>query len=120
MNLLGVLALTVTSGVRPPQAAPAPPDAGTALYEVSGVRVIQRVRLEQPLVAVRLYLLGGNRQVNEKSAGLEAVLLRAAEYDAGETLARTGSLSVSEFHPDWTMTGFSDGPSSSGTPGTSS
>jgi zinc protease len=101
-----VLLLGLASGYLPPQAVPAPGDTGTVLYEVSGVRVIQRVRSDQPIVAVRLYLLGGTRQVSAKTAGIEAVLLRAAEYDAGETLARTGSQSMDEFDPDWTVTGF--------------
>ena len=102
MSLFSVLALSLTSS----QAVPLSPDTGTALYEVAGVQVIHRARSDQRLVAMRLYLLGGTRQLTPQAAGLEAALLRAAEHDAGETLALTGSRSTVEFPADWTATGF--------------
>ena len=73
-------------------------DTLTASYQVSGVRVIQRVNPATDVVAVRLYLLGGTRQLTERTAGIEALFLRAAAYgtaqfkddEARRALDRTG------------------------------
>src|SRR3989454_4416971 len=37
-------------------------------YEVSGLRVIQRINRASAVVAVRLYLLGGTRQVTDRKS----------------------------------------------------
>src|SRR2546426_3868349 len=50
----------------------------TTLFRSSGVRVIQRVNPATDVVAVRLYLLGGTRQLTERTAGIEA--LRSEEH----------------------------------------
>jgi len=99
----------------PGRAAPATtPDTLTTAYEVSGVRVIQRVNRATDVVAVRLYLLGGTRQLTEGTAGIEALLLRASEYgterypgeEARRAMARTGSLVLLDADADWTVFGF--------------
>ncbi len=88
---LSVVATTVASpvdaqAVAPPRAstpriAPvAPPDvdSGTTMYTVSGIRVIHR-RAANDVVAANLYLLGGVRQVNASTAGIESFLLQVSE-----------------------------------------
>ncbi len=87
-----------------------PPSGGvadtlTAAYEVSGVRVVQRRTENSDIVAVRLYLLGGTRQLTERTAGIEPLLLRAAEYHAGRALDRTGSVVTLQPEADWTVYG---------------
>jgi zinc protease len=89
-------------------------DTLTAAYEVSGVRVVQRQSRANDVVAVRLYLLGGTRQITERTAGIEALLLRAAAYgtaqfpgdEAHRALARTGGTVTTEPDLDWTVFGF--------------
>lgn len=90
------------------------PDTLTYLYEVEGIQVIHRRMLTNDVVAVNLYLLGGARQVTERTAGIEPVLLRASErgtrnYPGTATLeaqARTGSRMVVSAGLDWTIFGF--------------
>jgi zinc protease len=81
-------------------------DTLTTAYDVSGIRVLQRRTANSDIVAVRLYLLGGTRQVTERTAGIEPLLLRAAEYNAGRALDRTGSIVTLEPAADWTVYGF--------------
>src|SRR2546430_17444635 len=89
-------------------------DTLTTSYQVSGVRVIQRVNLATDVVAVRLYLLGGTRQLTERTAGIEALFLRAAAYgtaqfkddEARRALDRTGCGVALDPDLDWTVFGF--------------
>ncbi len=81
-------------------------DTLTAAYDVAGVRVVQRRTAGSDIVAVRLYLLGGTRQLTERTAGIEALLLDAAAYDAGRDLAGTGSVVTRSPEADWTVFGF--------------
>jgi zinc protease len=91
-----------------------PADTLTSAYEVSGVRVVQRLSQSNDVVAVRLYLLGGTRQVTERTTGIEALLLRAASYGTARfpgdqshrALARTGVTVTTEPELDWTVFGF--------------
>jgi zinc protease len=90
-----------------------PGDTLTTSYVVSGIRVIQRSSQADDVVAVRLYLLGGTRQLTERTAGIEALLLRAGAYgttqfpgdQARRALARTGALTIIEPELDWTVFG---------------
>src|SRR4029077_7003877 len=50
--------------------------------------------------------LGGTRQITERTAGIEPLLLRAAAHHAGRTMDRTGSVVSLEPEPDWTVYGF--------------
>ncbi len=84
-------------------------------YEVGGLRVVHQQRAATTnVVAVRLYLLGGSRQVTEATAGVEPFLLMASEYgtktypgdNARRTLARTGSTVSVTAERDWTVFGF--------------
>lgn len=77
----------------------------TVAYDVGGVRVIQRRMPGSELVAVRLYLLGGVRQLTAETAGVEALLLRAIEMDRGSAIARAGGRSTGTEGVDWSMTG---------------
>jgi zinc protease len=91
---------------RPSVLLPPVADSSTAIYEVSNLKVIHRFSAASDVVAVRLYLLGGTRQLTEENAGIEVLLLRAAELESGNTIARTGSHQILEASPDWTVTGF--------------
>lgn len=89
-------------------------DSLTFDYEVSGLHVVQRLNRANDLVAVSLYLLGGTRQLIERTAGIEALLLRAAangteHYPDGQSersMARTGSVETLAPEADWTAVGF--------------
>lgn len=81
-------------------------DSLTAAYDVAGVRVVQRRTENSDIAAVRLYLLGGTRQLTERTAGIEALLVDAAAYDAGRALDRTGSVVTRRTEADWTVVGF--------------
>lgn len=86
--------------------------ADTALtYTVNGLAVIHQPRPASSTVfAAQLYLLGGARQVEARTAGIEPLLLMASEYGtrhyAGEaarrSLAETGSTIHVETTKDWT------------------
>jgi zinc protease len=93
---------------------PATGDSLTEVYEVDGVRIIHRRVLTNDVVAVNLYLLGGARQIDERTAGIEPLLLRASwggtrDYPGAASVAaevRTGSRMVVSAGPDWTIFGF--------------
>ena len=102
------------AGPGPAPTRPAPPDTETVAYEAAGVRVIQRIDRGSDVVAARVYLLGGTRQLVPVTAGIEPLLLRAAAYgtarypgpEARRAMARTGSRVVIEAGSDWTVFGF--------------
>jgi len=111
--LSGLLALGSAPG--PPPRTPAPvSDSLTSLREVSGLRVLQRLNRANDLVVVSLYLLGGTRQLTERTAGIEELLLDAAAQgsehfpgDQGQrAMARAGAVEVIAPDPDWTVFGF--------------
>ncbi|HEY6223501.1 MAG TPA: pitrilysin family protein [Gemmatimonadales bacterium] len=116
LRLLGGLLAVAggTLGARPAAPLPLDADSLTTVREVSGVRIIQRINRRNDLVAVRLYLLGGTRQLTDRTAGIEALLLNAAEfgtdhYPGGQSqraMARTGAVEVLEPDADWTVFGF--------------
>jgi len=89
-------------------------DSLTAVYEASGVRIIQRCSPASDIVAVRLYLLGGTQQLTDRTAGIEALLLRASGLgteqfpgaDAHDAMDRTGSIVTVEPELDFTVFGF--------------
>jgi zinc protease len=101
-----VLAPLLLAGAGGPGRRPSSADTLTIAYDVSGVRVVQRRTEHSDIVAVRLYLLGGTRQITERTAGIEPLLLRAAAYRAGRALDRTGSVVALEPTADWTVYGF--------------
>lgn len=77
-----------------------------AEYEIANVHVIHRVNPGSDIVAVQLYLLGGVRQLTNETAGIEALLLRAAALEHGPAIGRTGSRVVLDATRDWTVIGF--------------
>ena len=118
-----LLAFAGCASAPPPEAALAavtaegasvPLDSITAEFEVGGVRVIHRPAWANDIVAVNLYLLGGSRQLTDRTAGIESMLLRASEYGTtsypGERTRRaeglTGSRVVVRTDADWTVFGF--------------
>jgi zinc protease len=114
---LGFVALLGASGGSTggaPRARSPGPDTLTMSYDVSGLHVIQRVNRGTDIVAARLYLLGGTRQLTEATAGIEAILLDASVYgtarypgeEARRAMARTGSVVQIESGADWSVFGF--------------
>jgi zinc protease len=103
-----VFAPLLLAGAGRPRHAPSSyvADTLTTAYDVSGVRVLQRRTENSDIVAVRLYLLGGTRQITERTAGIEPLLLHAAAYHASRALDRTGSILTLEPGADWTVYGF--------------
>jgi zinc protease len=93
-------------------AAQAAADTGTTRFDVAGVTVIHR-RTNNNLVVANLYLLGGVTLANDRTAGLEPMLLEVTERGTrkypGEQLiramARTGSGIGVQTHEDWTVYG---------------
>ena len=89
-------------------------DTLTAEYVAAGVHVIQRINRATDIVAVRLYLLGGSRQLTKENAGIEALLLHASAYgtehypgeEAHRAIARTGSRLTLDTDVDWSVFGF--------------
>lgn len=89
-------------------------DTLTTKYVVSGLRIIHRINPATRVVAVRLYLLGGTRQLTDSTAGIETLLLSTSQYgtqkfpgeEARRALGRTGSRIVIEGDADWTVFGF--------------
>jgi len=89
-------------------------DTATMAYDAAGVRVIQRVNPATAVVAARLYLLGGTRQLTPATAGIEALLLAASAHGTaaypGDTairaMGRTGSFVLLDPGADWTTFGF--------------
>lgn len=56
-------------------------------FEVNGLKVIVKKRALSPTVAGGLFIRGGARNINEKNAGIESLMLSTA-MDAGKTLPR--------------------------------
>ncbi len=81
-------------------------DTTTAMFDLSGLTVIHRLDPGSDIVAVRLFLLGGTRQLTPATAGIEALALRATHLETGNLMAATGGRSILEPGPDWTVTGF--------------
>jgi len=113
LGFLALLAGWGSNGGTPP-ARPTGPDTSTIAYDVSGLHVIQRVNGATDIVAARLYLLGGTRQLTEATAGIEALLLEASAYgtarypgeEAWRAMARTGAVVQTEAGADWSVIGF--------------
>ncbi len=107
-------ALALCCGLAVIAGPPTDVDTLPSIREVSGVRIIQRINRRTDLVAVRLYLLGGTRQLSDSTAGVETLFLHAAtlgteHYPGGlsqRAMARTGAVEALEPGVDWTVTGF--------------
>ena len=90
------------------------PDTSTADFTVGGVRVILRRMSTSDVVAVNLYLLGGTRQLDARTAGTELFLLAASDQGSRRyptqtmrrAIARTGSTFTLDATLDWTAVGF--------------
>jgi zinc protease len=90
----------------------ATPDSLTSMYDVGGIRVIQR-SLGGDIVVANLYLLGGSRQVTFDNAGIEPLLLEASERGTRSYpreklrrgMARLGTSIVTSAATDWTSFG---------------
>ncbi len=82
------------------------PDTLTTMYDASGVRVIQRINDRNDIISVRLYVLGGSRQLDDATQGIEALLTRTSAIDGQDALAAAGARSILYSGFDWTVTGF--------------
>lgn len=56
-------------------------------FEVNGLKVLLKRRVASPTVAAALFVRGGSRNVTEKNAGIEALMLRSA-IEAGKKYPR--------------------------------
>ena len=89
-------------------------DSATAAFDVDGIKVILRSNTASEVVAVRLFLRGGTRQLTLATQGIESLWLHTAEFgtamypgDRSRTAwARTGSEETTETGADWTVSGF--------------
>ncbi len=81
-------------------------DTLTTMYDASGVRVIQRMTDRNDIVSVRLYLLGGSRQLKRGTEGIEALLMWTSQVEHQDALAEAGARSIFSVGLDWTVTGF--------------
>jgi zinc protease len=106
-----LLALTCVAGTA--LVAQTKNDSITTSYEIAGVRVIHRRNAANEIVAANVYLLGGTRQTNAATAGIEPLLLATSERGTASftreqlrrQLARTGSTIVINAERDWSMIG---------------
>ncbi|MGD8241018.1 MAG: pitrilysin family protein [Armatimonadota bacterium] len=78
----------------------------TVAYDVDGLHVVQRIVPGSHVVAVRLFLLGGTRQLTAETAGIEALLLRAVDLATQLDMARAGGRTIRSIGADWSVTGF--------------
>jgi len=103
-----LLPALIAGGPRTPAAAGSDVAGSTTTvaYEVAGLRVIRRQTLASEVVAVRLYLLGGARQLTPATAGIEALLLRVLDLDHQREIARLGGQPIREIGFDWSVMGF--------------
>jgi len=117
MSPLSLAVIVIVAGgphPRVPQRATTASDTLTISYDVSGLHVIQRVNRATDIVAVRLYFLGGTRQLTAATAGIEALWLAATGYGTERypgdqtvrTMARTGSVMELEPNVDWSVFSF--------------
>ncbi len=87
-------------------------DSATSSYEVGGIKVIHRVTTND-VVTANIYLLGGVRQITDRNAGIEALLLDASERGTKDypkeklrrATAKLGSQIVVAPSADWTVFG---------------
>lgn len=85
-------------------------DSVTVAYDLDGLRVLHH-RTSAPVFSVRLYLLGGSRQVTRENAGIEPMYLIASDFgttdypgeEARRARARTGSSIGFGTNRDWTV-----------------
>jgi zinc protease len=118
IRLSPALALALLAIGPPTRRARAPTGAGAdtllVSYVVNGLRVVQQTDTTTPLATVQLYLLGGTQQLTPRTAGLEALVLRASEMgsarypgiEASRALARTGAFEDMDIGKDWSVVGF--------------
>lgn len=94
-------------------ATPAALDTATSDFDVGGVHVILRRNTATDVVAANVYLLGGTQQVTPATAGIEPLLLAAAERGTKRysteamrrAMTRTGAQVTIEPTADWTLYG---------------
>lgn len=87
------------------------PDTAAHAMKVGTLQVLHQQRTGNQAVVVRLFLLGGARQIDGRTAGIEPLLLRAAAFGSQQypgpsssfALARTGSRITVETEDDWTI-----------------
>jgi zinc protease len=93
--------------------ASVPDTATTTKFEVDGIPVILRHNTANEVVAAKVYLLGGVRQLTTANAGIEALLLATSERGTRrfpgaavrQRTARLGSTIDIEASDDWSAIG---------------
>jgi len=88
-------------------------DPMTVAYDISGIRVVQRIDTTSEIVVANLYLLGGTRQVSVQTAGIEPLLLEATGWGTRayprerlrRQMARLGTSIAIDPEEDWTSIG---------------
>jgi len=98
---------------KPVEQSPAitsPTDTLTSKFDVAGIPVILRRVSANNVVAANLYLLGGTRQLTERTQGIETLLLEASERGTAKyprdvlrtKMAQLGSAIGVGANADWT------------------
>lgn len=85
-------------------------DTITVAYDLDGLRVLHH-KTSKPTFAIRVYLLGGSRQLTRETAGIEALYLSASDFgtteypgdEARRARARTGSEISYGAGKDWSV-----------------
>lgn len=104
-------AFVVTLVVTRPAAAQTPvADTLPSTFMVGALRVVHQQRSTSETVAIELFLLGGARQINDRNAGIEPLVLHASAFGSKRypgaaqagALASTGSAVHVETDNDWT------------------
>ncbi|MGH7688032.1 MAG: M16 family metallopeptidase [Gemmatimonadaceae bacterium] len=114
-TIAAALALAVVAiiSVVPAAAQQGPIDTSTTSFTVNQVQVILRHNSANDVVAANVYLLGGTRQLTERTAGIEVLMLSASDGGTREfpravlqtITARTGATIVINPSLDWTTFG---------------
>jgi zinc protease len=114
-SMMGTRALVLLAFLPAAITSSASAQEAPLLYTSHGVQVVQRVISDAELVSVRVYLLGGSRQLTENTQGIEPFVLRASQrgtalFPGRQTLdaqVATGSMFSVSATPDWTTFSFS-------------
>jgi len=85
-------------------------DSITQAYEIDGLRILHH-KTNNPVFSIRVYLLGGSRQLTRNTAGIEPMYIIASDFgttdypgdEARRTRARTGSAIGYSAGLDWTV-----------------
>jgi len=106
-----LLATLLCLASRAPVAAQSAGDSMVSVFSVGSLKVIHQRRVTSQAVSAQLYLLGGARQIDARTAGIEPLVLRAAAFGSARyqgassalALGKTGSSIAIDPENDWTI-----------------